>query len=55
VVEAEDILLGARNKLAQAQASMRLSILEFRRDTGTLRINDEGRWRTDLVLPLADR
>lgn len=51
VVEAEDILLGARNQLAQAHAAVRLAILQFRRDTGTLRIDDQGRWVADLVLP----
>lgn len=49
VVEAEDALLNARNRLAQAQARVRLAILEFRRDTGTLRINDDGNWVDDLV------
>lgn len=55
VVEAEDILLGARNRLARAQAAVRLAILEFRRDTGTLRIDDRGRWAGDLVLPPDNR
>jgi outer membrane protein TolC len=44
VVEAEQVLLDARNRLAQAQAQLSLAILEFRRATGTLRINNEGRW-----------
>lgn len=43
-VEAENALLDARNRLAQAQASLSLAILEFRRATGTLRIDDEGKW-----------
>jgi outer membrane protein TolC len=46
IVEAEEALLLARNRLARAQASLRLAILEFRRDTGTLRIDDEGKWMT---------
>ncbi|MHC4441681.1 MAG: TolC family protein [Planctomycetota bacterium] len=43
-VEAEEDLLEARNQLAQAQAQLLLAILEFRRDTGTLRIDEEGKW-----------
>jgi outer membrane protein TolC len=44
VFDAEDELLDARNRLAQAQAGNRSAILEFRRDTGTLRVDDEGKW-----------
>lgn len=41
VVDAENALLQARNQLAAAQAQFGLAILQFRRDTGTLRIGDE--------------
>ncbi len=44
VVDAENDLLDARNRLARAQAEYRVAILEFWRDTGTLRVDDEGRW-----------
>ncbi len=44
VVDAEDDLLRARNELAAALAGYRVSILEFRRDTGTLRVTSDGRW-----------
>ncbi len=44
VVEAQRELLDAQDSLAQAQAEYRLAILEFRLDTGTLRIDDDGRW-----------
>lgn len=44
VVDAEDELLTARNDLASAISAYRISILEFRRDTGTLRVGDEGQW-----------
>lgn len=47
VVDAENALLQARNRLALAQAQLSLAILQFRRDTGTLRVNDDGTW----VLP----
>lgn len=43
-VDAENDLLDARNQLAAALAQYRISILEFRRDTGTLRVNDDGCW-----------
>ncbi len=49
IFDAEDELLEARNRLAQAQSRMRLAILQFRRDTGTLRIDDEGRWDNPVV------
>ncbi len=44
VVDAENELLSARNDYARAVASYRIAILEFRRDTGTLRVTDDGRW-----------
>jgi outer membrane protein TolC len=44
IVEAENELLSARDALASAQAQLRLAILQFRRDTGTLRVNDDGKW-----------
>ncbi len=43
VVDAEDDLLAARNQLAAAIAGYRNAILVFRRDTATLRIQDDGR------------
>lgn len=46
VVEAEDDLLEARNNLARAIAAYRIAILEFRRDTETIRIDDAGQWAT---------
>jgi len=44
VVDAENELLSARNDYARAVAAYRIAILEFRRDTGTLRVTDDGRW-----------
>ena len=44
VVDAEDELLAARNDLAAAISAYRIAILDFRRDTGTLRVSDEGWW-----------
>ncbi len=44
VVDAENDLLAARNSLARAVADYRVAILEFRLDTGTLRVTDDGRW-----------
>ncbi|MCH7704843.1 MAG: TolC family protein [Planctomycetes bacterium] len=44
VIDAEDDLLDARNDLASAVSSYRVAILEFRLDTGTLRLDDTGRW-----------
>ncbi|GMU24387.1 MAG: hypothetical protein AMXMBFR13_44610 [Phycisphaerae bacterium] len=44
LVEAENALLSARNRLAQAQAQLNLAILQFRRDTATLRIDEQGQW-----------
>lgn len=43
-VDAENDLLAARNDLAAALAQYRNAILEFRRDTGTLRVGDNGEW-----------
>ena len=45
VVEAQNALLSAQNQLASAQAGVRTAILEFWRDTGTLRVDDSGRWQ----------
>ncbi len=44
VVDAEKDLLDARNSLARAIAAYRNAILEFRRDTETLRVTDDGQW-----------
>jgi len=44
VTDAEEDLLRARNRLAGAQADLKLAILQFRRDTGTLRIDRQGKW-----------
>jgi len=44
VVDAENDLLAARNRLALAVAEYRNAILEFRRDTETLRVTDQGQW-----------
>lgn len=44
VVEAETDLLSARNDLAAAISAYREAILEFRRDTETLRVTDDGQW-----------
>ncbi|UCC28794.1 MAG: TolC family protein [Phycisphaerales bacterium] len=46
VVDAENDLLSARNQFAAAVAAYRVAILDFRRDTGTLRVTDDGRWET---------
>lgn len=53
VVEAENDLLSARNSHARAVAGYRNAILDFRRDTETLRVTDDGRWETPapLVMP----
>ena len=45
VVDSEDALLTARNDLASAISGYRSAILEFRRDTGTLRVTDDGQWQ----------
>jgi len=44
VVDAEDELLAARNVAAAAVAAYRVSILAYRRDTGTLRVDADGAW-----------
>jgi len=44
VVDAETDLLGARNELAVAISAYRVAILEFRRDTETLRVTEDGQW-----------
>ena len=51
VVDAENVLLAAQNQLAAAVAQYRIAILEFRRDTGTLRITDDGRWDNTPMSP----
>lgn len=50
IVDAERQLLNARNQLAEAQANLRLAILQFRRDTGTLRVDDEGKWAAPVAM-----
>ncbi len=45
VVDAETDLLDARNNYARAVSNHRVVILEFRRDTGTLRVQDNGAWQ----------
>jgi outer membrane protein TolC len=44
VVDADTDLLRARNDFAAALSAYRNAILEYRRDTGTLRVQDDGRW-----------
>jgi outer membrane protein TolC len=44
VVEAENAFRSARNRFAQAESEYRAAILAFLRDTGTLRVADDGRW-----------
>ena len=44
-------LLSARNGLASAMADYRIAILEFRLDTGTLRVTDEGHWSEPGLVP----
>ncbi|MCP4589594.1 MAG: TolC family protein, partial [bacterium] len=44
VVDAENDWREAVNDFADAQANYRLAILELLRDTGTLRVDDSGRW-----------
>ena len=44
VVDADNDLLESRNRGAAAVASYRDAVLQFRRDTGTLRITDDGWW-----------
>jgi outer membrane protein TolC len=49
VIDAENDLLAARNRLAGAVAAYRTAILEFHRDVGTLRLGDEEPW---VILPI---
>ena len=42
-VEAEDALREARDTYAEAQGGYQQAILAFRRDTGTLRLDYEGK------------
>jgi len=51
IVEAENALLRARNALALAQVQYRLAVLEFLRDTGMLRLDDDGQWVTSTAGP----
>jgi outer membrane protein TolC len=44
IVEAETDFRDARNRFAQAESEYRSAILTFLRDTGTLRVGDDGRW-----------
>ena len=46
VVDAENDLLAARNDFAEAVSGYRNAILQLRLDTGTLRVDDQGRWDT---------
>ena len=54
VVDASNDLLQARNNLASAISDYRIAILQFRRDTGTLRVTDDGRWASpdDFATPI---
>lgn len=44
LVDAENDFQSAQNQFAQALANYRLAILTFLRDSGTLRVSDEGTW-----------
>ena len=46
VVEAENAFREAKNRFARAQSDYRAAVLEFLRDTGTLRVSAEGRLLT---------
>lgn len=46
VVDAENDLRNARNSYAAALSDFRRAVLEFLRDTGTLRLDDNGMWTT---------
>lgn len=50
-VDAEQDLLEARDQLASATAEFHRAIVAFYRDTGTLRIEDDGRW-LDVARPI---
>lgn len=43
VVEAEDSLLDARDAYAAAESRLRQAVLDFYRDTGMIRVSDEGK------------
>lgn len=45
LVDAQNDLLNARDRLAAAEAQVRTAILEFRLSTDMLRIEDDGAWR----------
>lgn len=49
VVEAENALLAARNRLVASQTRLQQAVLEFRRDTGTLRIDEDGKWTVSVA------
>lgn len=53
VVDAQTELLEAQNRLAAAQAALKVAILEFWRDTDVLRIDDDGRWELELATAMA--
>ena len=55
VVDTEADLLIARNQLARAMAAYRSAILDFRLDTGTLRVTDEGNWQDPRAFGLPGR
>lgn len=55
VVDAEDELLAARNVAAEAVAAYRVSILAYRRDTGTLRVDEHGAWVDRAPSPEPDK
>jgi len=44
-------LLSARNGMARAVANYRSAVLEFLRDTGTLRATEDGEWHTPFTPP----
>ncbi|MCH7837349.1 MAG: TolC family protein [Chloroflexi bacterium] len=44
VVDAQEDLARARNDYAASRSDFRRAVLEFLRDTGTLRVDDDGQW-----------
>ncbi len=44
VVDAQEDLAQARNSYAASRSDFRRAVLEFLRDSGTLRVDDEGKW-----------
>jgi len=44
LAEAQDDLQASTNQFAEATAAYRLAILVLLRDSGTLRVGDNGRW-----------